>query len=122
MEVMLDDMEQELGSRVALPATGRGIATESYKQQIAEITGLHVKDRSMSVDSTHFGSDNEHEEGCADGNEPQSTPPFATSPPPPHTMSNLNLDNVAQMWSRAQEMDKGVGQVASVREGLQAEC
>ncbi|KAK4691186.1 hypothetical protein P7C71_g5761, partial [Lecanoromycetidae sp. Uapishka_2] len=157
MEVMLHDMEQELGARIALPVTGCGLATESFKQQIvekaasssatnpAELEGVasdtlvtdlppnpRLKDRSMSVDSTQLGSDDEHD--SEKGNNPHSSPPLATSPQPSmKTMSDLNLDSVTKKWTCAQEskrnsMDgeskkgKGVGQVAPMREGLQAKC
>lgn len=92
----------------------------------------------MSVDSTHFGSDNEDEkynELVKEVSHPHSSPQIATSPPPllAHTMSDLSLNIVAEKWARTREskrssmeedtnIDKGVSRVAPVREGLQAKC
>ena len=64
------------------------------------------------------------------------SPPFATSPAPVHTMSDLSLNCVAEKWTRSQESKrksvegssmqdmkgKAVGQPTIVREGLKAEC
>lgn len=171
MEVMLHDMEQELGATVALPVTACGAATESFKTQVvdkatypckevaAELEGRdpdtlvtdlppnpQLRNRGMSVESSNWASDLEVEDGSPNGNDeleygstrgnnpPCGSPPFATSPPPPsQTMSDLSLDSVAEKWTRAQETkrssmegdskkDKGVGQVAHVRDGLQAKC
>lgn len=171
MEVMLHDMEQELGANVALPATKEATTTESFKQQVvdktltlrcmeqaAELEGGPLdtlvtdlprnprpRNRGMSVDSSNFGSDNEHEhvlrksnkepeDGFPGAVDSQSSPPFATSPSPPsQTISDLSLNSVAVKWTRAQDCkrnsmdgssvkDKGVESAAHVREGLQAKC
>ncbi|MCJ1276425.1 hypothetical protein MMC21_004230 [Puttea exsequens] len=153
MEVMLHDMEQELGASVALPTSDVGEDMQTFQQQFIErqsacadlFDGLnelrdHEKelpkeeetakpeaveppspvelssekprctDRKLSIDSSNFSLDEIPEDDCEKRKSGQS-PAFATSPPSClQPMSEVNLNTVAEKWTRAQKSKRNSGE------------
>ena len=146
MEVMLHDMEQTLGTSVALPPTHHEAAVMSFKHQIvADETQLTQdkgkgpikcdRSRRRSIDS-NYNSDSEPEDDAAkERMTPPLSPPIATSPPASshQQMADLSLDEVAKKWNREQGKrnsrggssitGKGFGEQVQMKgDGVQARC
>lgn len=148
MEVLLHDMEQTLGTNIALPS-GEQSSCRTFKEQIVNEAGLqtfaivgkegsqsHIgmnKYRSLSFEGSDYGSASEHETQSIQGTSPPQSPGLATSPQPLRSMSTLSLNDVADKWEcshkgkrdsvdRNPKDGKALAKTVPVSEGVQAKC
>jgi len=137
MEVLLHDMEQTLGTNVALPSSAQETNIHTFKQQMVDQDGfqpleLADTDRRPSL-ASDYGSDSGLELHSIHGTSPPQSPEMATSPQPLRKMSTLSLNNLAEQWEyspaerdsvvdRNPEDSKALGGAVHVTEGVQARC
>jgi len=136
MEVLLHDMEQTLGTNIALPS-GEQTNFRTFKQQMVDFDGrqaikLADKDPRPSL-ASDYGSGSEADVQSDQGHSPVQSPVLATSPQPfLRKMSTLSLNNVAEHWEQSQAKQdvvdrnpkdcKALGGTVHVTEEVQAEC
>ncbi len=137
MEVLLHDMEQTLGTNIALPS-GEQTTLRTYKQQMVDFDGTQAikladKDRRPSL-ASDYGSGSEADTQSIQGHSPPQSPVLATSPQPfIRRISTLSLNSVAEQWeqqtqAKQESMDrkpkgcKALGETVLVTEEVQARC
>lgn len=134
MEVLLHDIEQTLGTSVALPAIKTDAECLSFKHQLVDMPGpeptqlqkLSGARRRSSLDS---GCGSEIERIETGVTTPPESPVFATSPRSPTKTPALSLNNVAEKWESSKRnsgercsKDEKLRETVHVREGVQAKC
>lgn len=144
MEVLFHDMEQILGTSIALPDDEQA-PFQTFKQQMLPPSGVCVGRerggwcRIPSLDASDYGSGSEPETQSLHETTPSTSPVLATSPQPLRRMSTLSLDHVAgldhvtEQWESTQGRretvvdrnsrdGRALGEAVPVTEGLQARC
>ena len=143
-EAQLQDMEETLSVKVALPVREQDVV-RSFKDQIihqqsTESTNLRGGDRTLSQDSEYeSGSEQSEEDWSNVDRSPTQSPVLATSPASSSSRKTsvrepLSLNSVAEKWESTQASKQGggrergsttddkLGGKVHVREELEARC